>query len=113
VTYEGAPINRGSITFWPADGRGAESSGPIDAGRYSIGNVPPGKKIVEIIGVKQVHFAKTHAEMAARAKAAPNAEPESADEVPADAQGNKQSIETTEGAQELDFDLKKPPPTNR
>ena len=70
--------------------------------------MPPGKKIVEIIGVKQIHFAKTHEEMAAAAKRGPGAVPASADEVPANAQGNNQEIETTLGVQERNFDLKKP-----
>jgi len=108
ITYEGKPINHGTIAFWPADGRGAECSGPIEAGKYNVGNVSPGKKIVDSIGVKQIHFAKTHAEMAEKAKVASGEEPESADEVSPDAQGNNQTIEITLGAQELNFDLKTP-----
>ncbi|MGA2253696.1 MAG: hypothetical protein ABSG53_03465 [Thermoguttaceae bacterium] len=108
VTYEGAPIGRGQITFAPAGGRGKVCSVPIEAGAYSIENVPPGGKIVQIIGVKQIHFAKTHAEMAEAANADPDAVPESADEVPANAQGNNQAVETTLGVQALNFDLKKP-----
>ena len=108
VTYEGAPITRGQITFTPADGHGKVCGKPIEAGKYSIEGVPPGRKIVEIIGVKQIHFAKTHAEMAEAAKRDTDEEPESADEVPANAQGNNQSVEIAAGVQELNFDLKKP-----
>jgi len=108
VTYEGAPIARGQITFAPADGHGKVCGQAIAAGKYGIENVPPGSKIVQIIGVKQVHFAKTHKEMADAANRDTDDEPERADEVPANAQGNNQTIEITAGVQELNFDLKKP-----
>jgi hypothetical protein len=103
VTYEGAPINRGQITFSPADGHGTAGSAPIEGGKYSVENVLPGKKIVQIIGVKQIQFAKTSEEASKR-----RAAPETADEVPPNAVGNNQVIETTTGAQELNFDLKRP-----
>ncbi len=105
VTYEGAPINRGYITFTPSDGRGAVCGGPIEAGKYQVANVPPGKKIVQIIGVKQIHFARTSEEASKRPA---SAAPETADEVPANAEGNNQAIETTAGSQEQNFDLKRP-----
>ena len=108
VTYEGVPISRGQITFAPADGRGVARSAPIEAGKYTIENVPPGKKIVQIIGVKQIQFAKTHAEMAAAAKRGAPAAPETADEVPTYAEGNNQAIETIQGSQERNFNLKRP-----
>jgi hypothetical protein len=111
VTYDGAPIHHGQITFSPVGGgQGRVCSAPIEAGKYRVENVPPGKKIVEIIGVKQVHFARTHDEMAKAAEAAKHgaAIQETADEVPEDAVGNNQTLETTLGPQELNFDLKPP-----
>jgi hypothetical protein len=108
VTYEGAPINRGYITLSPVDGHGTSCGGAIDAGKYVIDNVTPGKKIVQIIGVKQIQFARSHQEMADAAKSGAPKAPESADEVPSDAQGNNQTIEITVGAQEQNFDLKRP-----
>jgi hypothetical protein len=109
VTYEGAPVNRGQITFSPVDGHGVARSGPIESGKYTVDNVSPGKKTVQIIGVKQIHFSKTHAEEAEAARnGPPKTAPEKADEVPADAVGNNQAVETSEGVQELNFDLKRP-----
>jgi hypothetical protein len=108
VTYEGAPVHRGQITFTPADGHGIARSGPIESGSYTIENVPPGKKTVQIIGVKQIHFSKTHAEEAAAAKNGPPKVAETADEVPANAIGNNKAVETATGAQEMNFDLKRP-----
>ena len=83
-------------------------SGQIAAGKYSIENVPPGRKIVLITSVKQYHFPKSHAEMAEMAKRGPPPTQETADEVPANAQGNNASIETTQGVQQFNFDLKPP-----
>ena len=108
VTYEGAPIQRGQITFAPADKHGAAKSGQIESGKYTIENVLPGPKIVMITGVKQFHFPKSHAEMAEMAKRGPPAAQDSADEVPANAVGNNKSVETKDGVQELNFDLKRP-----
>jgi hypothetical protein len=105
VMYEGAAISRGQITFTPASGHGVARSGPISSGKYSVNDVPPGRKTVQIIGVKQIHFAKTQGE---DAKRGPSAAAETADDVPADAEGNGQTVETTPGEQELDFNLKRP-----
>ena len=104
VTYEGAVIARGQITFMPLGGRGAERSGKIQGGKYVVNDVAPGSKTVQIIGVKQIKFPKTQAEMAAAAKRVPPPPPETADEVPANAEGNGQTVETTAGVQELNFD---------
>jgi hypothetical protein len=109
VTYEGAPIQRGQITFAPADRRGVARSGPIESGKYTVENVPPGRKIVMISSIsKPSHVPKSHAEMDEMAKRGPPAAPDSADEVPANAVGNNASIETTQGVQEYNFDLKRP-----
>jgi hypothetical protein len=107
VTYEGSAVDRGQITFMPASGHGTSRSGPIASGGFKIDGVPPGPKIVQIIGVKQIHF-KTRAEMAEAAKRGPPAAPETADEVPANAVGNGQTVEIAAGAQEMNFDLKRP-----
>jgi hypothetical protein len=108
VTYEGTPVHRGQITFTPADGHGQARSGKVESGNYTVEDVPPGKKIVQIIGVKETHVPKTHAEMAEAAKRGPPKTVESADEVPANAVGNGQTIETKQGSQEFNFELKRP-----
>jgi hypothetical protein len=105
VTYEGSPVGRGEVTLLPPGGHGAAFSGPINDGKYKIDNVPAGPKKAQIIAVKQIHFAKTQAEAAHRD---PSAAPETADLIPADAEGNNQTVETTAGDQELNFHLKKP-----
>jgi hypothetical protein len=54
VTYEGKAVDDGSIVFLPEDGGGPTCGGPIAAGQYRVPCPTPGKKIVQIIGVKKV-----------------------------------------------------------
>ncbi len=104
VTYEGAPVKHGGITFTPVDGRGRACGAPIDEGKYKVSGVPPGKKMVGIVSVKEIHFHRTTGEAAKDTSDAP----ETASDMPEDAQGNNQTVEVIAGAQELNFDLKRP-----
>jgi hypothetical protein len=111
VTYETKPVANGSITFLPADGHGPAVGGSIVDGQYQVENLIPGKKFVQIIGLKKVNFALSNEEMQRRARE--NAKRgdttgivERADEIPADAEGNNRQIEIKPGSQTLDFDLK-------
>lgn len=49
VTFDGTPVETGTITFMPADGKGASAAGKIVSGEYTA-LVPPGEKQVSIIG---------------------------------------------------------------
>jgi hypothetical protein len=104
ITYESAPIKRGEITFAPADGRGAVCSIQFQSGVYRIENVPPGKRTVQIKSFRDIPVPKTHEEAS---KFRPSMAPDIADEIPS-AIGNNQTIETTLGDQERNFDLKRP-----
>jgi len=53
VTVDGEPLNEGTITFEPADGKGGVYGGPIRAGRYDV-KVASGPKKVSIIGMKDL-----------------------------------------------------------
>jgi len=53
VTFDGKPIDQGTIDFVPADGEGPTAGGLIQGGRYSV-RVAPGKKRVEIQGYREV-----------------------------------------------------------
>jgi hypothetical protein len=53
VTFDGEPIENGSIAFQPADGVGPSAGGEIKRGLYCV-RVPPGRKRVEIHGSKRV-----------------------------------------------------------
>ncbi|HEY3962940.1 MAG TPA: hypothetical protein VGM05_00155 [Planctomycetaceae bacterium] len=54
VTFEGAPIEQGSITFLPEDGKGPSAGGTISAGRYRAPKVPVGTAKVSITGAKSI-----------------------------------------------------------
>lgn len=55
VSFDGEPIESGTITFLPEDGKGVSAGGAIQQGRYSI-DAAAGPEIgehrVEIIGLK-------------------------------------------------------------
>jgi hypothetical protein len=54
VTFDGEPVNRGMITFEPADGQGTSAGGNVENGQYSVEEVQPGPKLVRISAVKVV-----------------------------------------------------------
>lgn len=53
VTFDGAPVVQGTISFFPADGQGASAEAVITEGSYSV-SMPRGKKDVVIRGYKKV-----------------------------------------------------------
>ena len=113
VTYEGQPIEKGSINFLPVDGKGASAGGEIVAGKYEVAEVPPGQKIVEVIAVRDVPFARSSEEMAQRAAEAQARGDRTglidpADIVPPDAEGNNATHEIKPGEQTLHIALTKP-----
>ena len=58
VSYDGQPIKKGNISFWPSDGNGPTAAAIITDGRFAA-NVAPGKKLVRIEGFKvagQQHY---------------------------------------------------------
>lgn len=52
VTYDSQPIEQGSITFTPADGKGPTAGGSIVGGKYTAPKVPAGAAKVSISGAK-------------------------------------------------------------
>ncbi len=112
VTYEGQPVARGAITFLPEDGRGPSCGGPIVDGRYRVEGATPGKKIVQIVGVKAVRFAQSSEEMERAAKeAAAKGDTsgiiERTDVIDAGAEGNNGVVDLAAGEQTLDFPLQR------
>jgi len=113
VSYDGQPVENGSITFVPADGLGPSSGSTISGGRYRVDDLAPGEKIVQIEGLKEIPVARTTAELAQQAEeaarrgqvAAPAAD---AMLIPDDAEGNNAKVQVKPGKQTLDFDLKQP-----
>jgi hypothetical protein len=106
----------GWVTFLPADGKGREAGGQITAGKYRVESIEPGNKVVQVIGVKKVPFVASSEEMEQLSR--DNPEPaagrdvvHSADEIPANAVGNNQTVVVEAGEQTIDLTLSKPPAT--
>jgi hypothetical protein len=53
VKFDGKPIEKGTITFLPSDGKGATAGGEITNGQFSV-LVPPGPKRIEVRSPKVV-----------------------------------------------------------
>jgi hypothetical protein len=53
VRYGGQLVDKGSISFEPADGKGPTAGGIIDNGSYVVADIPPGSKVVRIRGVRK------------------------------------------------------------
>jgi hypothetical protein len=113
VTYDGEPVKDGYVTFRPADGIGPDAGAKIIGGRYSLDNMKPGPKVVQVIAVKAVPFARSSEEMARRAaenksKGDGSGLIDPADTIPPDAEGNNATHEIKAGKQTLDLKLTKP-----
>jgi hypothetical protein len=108
ATYEGTAIDDGFITFFPSQPKGSEKAGPIKAGAFEIHELTPGPHVVEITATKKIQFAASTEELAAKFKAGKSKGNESADLVPPNAVGNRQTVEIKAGRQQIDFHLKKP-----
>jgi hypothetical protein len=113
VTWEGEPVADGFITFTPVDGKGKDGGAPISAGRYTVRDLPPGPKLVQVIATRKVNFASTSEEMkqraaVARQKGDHNGLVDPADVIPANAEGNNVRVEVATGNSTRDFHLKKP-----
>lgn len=113
VTYDGAPVAKGTITFLPADGKGVPVGGPIVDGKYAVGPVEPGPKIVQVEATRDVKFARSSEEMAqmaaaAKARGNPTGLIEPADIIPPNAVGNNAQVTIGTGAQTHSFNLTSP-----
>jgi hypothetical protein len=116
VTYNGQPVENGMIAFRPADGRGQTFAVMITNGDYVAPEAVPGSRKVEIRGTKAVKWALSSEESARLAEevakegsTADGHVGQRADYIPADAEGNNQTVEISRGDQTMNFDLKGPP----
>jgi hypothetical protein len=115
VTYNGEPVQKGSIAFQSADG-GRSFGADIASGRYKVDMSHPGKHTVLIRGVHERQAPQSteeairqYEEAKAAGKATLDHYGQPADYVPEDAEGNSQTIEIQPGAQTVDFALSGPP----
>lgn len=109
VTYEATPVASGQIMFTPADGKGPIVGGPIAAGSYSVSDLTPGQKVVQISSSEDAVVILTSEDLAKAAQTGKPAAPPPKVMVPPQATGNGATVEIKSGRQTLDFHLKKPP----
>ena len=97
ATYDGRPIEDGSIVLTPVDGKGPVSGGPVVNGKYIVSGVLPGPKVAKVEGYRRVNFASSSEEMMRRAAEAKKRGDDSglvdpADMIPPSAEGNNQTV---------------------
>ena len=106
VTYNGAPVEHGVVTFEAADG-GNSFGAPVANGQYAADDAKTGQfKAVIQSGAAPT---STSSREAFQQQAGANSDQDSANYIPADAEGNGQTIEITAGAQTRDFAITGPP----
>lgn len=113
VTYNGQPVESGSVSFRP-QGAGTGFGAPIVDGKYTATKIYPGKMSALIRGVNAATAPLSHEEsdrLAAEARASGKPLAGPAEYIPEDAQGNNQSVEITGQQQTLDFAITGPPRT--
>jgi hypothetical protein len=103
VTYDGNPVEKGYINFYPSDGKGRPAGGEIIAGKYTVKNVAPGKNRVEVTATPQTQVSDSMGEPVKDSKGKikkeqPPKEP-TKDTIAANAEGNNQTHEIASGAE--------------
>lgn len=108
VTFDGQPIERGTISFESVEEKGVRSGAAIEDGKYQAREVVPGEKIVRIMGQR-----KTGRKISLRAMAPPGApvpsEPidEYVEFIPSIYNTQSElTAEVTSGSNQMDFPLK-------
>lgn len=101
VTYNGEPVQDGSISFTPIDGRGSSGGGVIENGQIVRGKSSPGKIAVQIYANKIVEKKNPSKEEIERGITSDRVQ-----YLPAPYnQQSKLRIEISESAHNFDFDL--------
>jgi len=102
ITYDGKEVDKGFITFYPADDRGTAVGSEVRDGHYSVPEIEPGKKRVLISTQAQPVVVSGSGTEGRRVRLV---RPEHA--IPADATGNNRTVDIGKGDQALDFELTK------
>ncbi|MEX2309743.1 MAG: hypothetical protein WD738_19375 [Pirellulales bacterium] len=108
VTYNGEPVEKGSIMFASADGSGPGFGAMVVDGKYTADKARPGEHVALVRGVSdqailtKEQFLELHEQHHIRFELP-------GDYIPDDADGNGQSVEIQGGGQTLNFELKGPP----
>jgi hypothetical protein len=97
VTFKGKALANGYITFFPAGADGNAAGAKITAGKYTLTDIPPGKRRVLITSHAEVK--EDNSAGAPRISLLPH------ERIPADAKGNNKIVEVQAGTQTINFDL--------
>ncbi len=112
VTYNGTKVSTGWITFNPDGEAGPGGGAAITDGAYQVEKLKPGKKIVQIVGVKQVMASRTGVDLTPeqreKARQGDTSFMPRADEVPPDAVGNNAQVSIEPDTKTMNFELKSP-----
>jgi hypothetical protein len=116
VTYNGEPVEKGSISFRPLDGNGPGFGAQIVDGKYLADKARLGKHVALVRGVRTTVAPQTTEQAIQQFKEAKAAGKttldhfgQAADYIPENGEGNSQTVDVEGGKQSLDFALKGPP----
>jgi hypothetical protein len=101
ITYDGALVEQGFITFFPVDDAGATQGAAIVQGKYRVAGLSPGKKRVLITTAPEARKVPAGGSLEVQLRPGKDA-------VPRNAVGNNQVLEVATGEQTLDFRLARP-----
>jgi hypothetical protein len=103
VTFEGAEVQQGYVTFFPVGDVSATKGGDIVAGKYKVMGLTPGPKRVWITSTPrtQIEGLGPGGKPIVKFLAPENS-------IPPDAVGNDQNVLIVPGQQQHDFHLRKP-----
>lgn len=102
VTYNGAPVEQGYVTFNP-QASGTAFAAPVKDGKYEVAEAKPGTYTVVVVGTKKLDHYSSSAEAYQHAAKNNGHVAEEADYIALDAEGNNQPCEVASGAQTIDF----------
>jgi hypothetical protein len=108
VSYNGEPVEMGTIAFQSADGSGPGFGAEVVNGQYKADKVRRGKHVAVVRGltkappVTKEQFAQHHEQR-------DNKYGLPVDFIADNAEGNRQTIDVEGGAQTFDFEIKGPP----
>jgi hypothetical protein len=100
VTFNGQPVESGTISFFPEDGKSAPAGGEVHNGSFSVKNVSPGKNRVAVSS----HGGKGPENMDDAIKAAKQG-PAKDVIMPKD-DGNNQVVDVTSGGPPLELKIR-------
>lgn len=116
VTYNGQPVEEGSLSFQPVDGATPGFGAKIVDGHYSAQKVWPGEHTVRVRGLNKQVTARSSAEAIEQYEEAKAAGEKTLDHygqptdyIPEDAEGNGQTVEIQPGSNTLNLELEGPP----